>query len=255
MASRIGRANLERLVARKIRHGAKQVETADLMDQAQIVWSITDEDVVSEICIHADELMASGARSCRGALDVMARMDGTEGRKDPDLAIALRKYVEDTCEAVKQIDNALKKRGSSLGTLLFEVPDRAQGEMSWRDLVGRRDIIAHQLLTVDDKRVRREAHRDFGRLHEMLSRVYFVPVKSDLDAGKGIAPMLKTEAVRRLSPTEPGRQPTIGQSLVFVCEDERQGFIALRIGRTAKNRALIAGPAGDYRITVAGLVS
>ena len=114
----------------------------------------------------------------------MARMDGTEGARDPDLAIALRKYVEDTCEAVKQVDNALRKRGSSLGTLLFEVPDRAQGEMSWRDLVARRDVMAHRLLTVDDKRVRREAHRDFGRLHEMLSRVYFVPVKSDFDAAR-----------------------------------------------------------------------
>ena len=250
MATSAGNAGLTRLMARMVRHGATQVGTADLMEQAQIVWRIGANDPVSETCVHAEEIMSSGARSCRKALDLMARMARTGDSQDPDLVTALRKYVEDTCEAIKQVDNTLKKNGSDLATLLFEVPDSSHGEMSWRDLIGRRDVIAHQLLTVNDQTVHREAQRDFDSLHALLSRVYFVPVKTNLDVGRGFGPMLKGDALRRLSPSEPGTQPTIGQSLVFVCEDEKRGFIAFRAGRSANNQLPIAGPPGTHRISV-----
>ena len=251
MATNTGGGNRKRLVTRMVKHGAKQVEMADLMDQAQVAWCITDKDAVSETCLRAEEVMASGARSCRGALDLMARMDRTKGEPDPDLATALRKYVQDTCEAIKQVDDALEKRESSLATLLVEIPDRSHDEMSWRELVGRRDVMAHNLLTVDDERVRREAQRDFGRLYEMLSRVYFAPVKSDLDAGRGFAPMVRGDALGRLSPGEPGGKVAIGQGLVFICEDERQGFVVLRLGRGANNEILISGSPGVLPISVA----
>ena len=133
MATSEGGHDRTRLVARMLEHGATQVEMDDLMKQAQVVWQIGVGDLVSETCIHAEELMSSGARSCRSGLDVMARMDGTEGGEDPDLATALKKYVQDTCEAIKQVDNALKEKGPDLASLLFEVPDRSQDEMSWRD--------------------------------------------------------------------------------------------------------------------------
>ena len=51
-------------------------------------------------------------------------------------------------------------------------------------LIGRRDVIAHGLLTVDDERVYREAERDFGLLVELISRVYFVPIKTDFGASE-----------------------------------------------------------------------
>ena len=140
-----------------------------------------------------------------------------------------------------------------MATLLFEVPERSQGEMSWRNLIGRRDVIAHRLLTVDDQRIRREAQRDFDSLHELLSRVHFVPVKTNFEAGRGPCPMLKMGVVRQFSPAEPGRKPTIGQSLIFVCEDEQRGFMAVRMGRSANNRVLFAAPRGTYRIGVLGL--
>ena len=243
----------ERLFTRMVEHGATQVAMAELMEQAQVVWLIGADEPVSETCIHAEELMASGARSCRSALDVMARMERAEGAQDADLVTALKKYVQDTCEAIKQVDNALKEKGSDLATLLFEVPDRSPGEISWRDLIGRRDVIAHQLLTIDDKRIQHEAQRDFGLLHKLLSWVYFAPVKTNLKAGRGFGPMLKTDVVRGLLPAKPGSTPTIGQSLIFVCEDEKQGLVAFRAGRTEKNGVLFAGLRGTHRISVAGL--
>lgn len=250
MATKTGDGDGERLVARMVKHGAKQVEMADLMGQAQVLWHITDKDVVSETCLHAGEIMASGARNCRRALDLMARTDGTEGERDPDLATALRKYVEDTCEAIRKVDDALVKRGSGLATLLFEIPDRSHDEMSWRELVGRRNVIAHNLLSVDDQRIRREAERDFGRLYEMLSRVYFVPVKSDFDAGRYVGSTIRGDALGRLSPAEPGSKVAIGQGLVFIYEDERHGFVAYRWGRGANNEILISGPPGLHRISI-----
>lgn len=251
MAMSAGKSDLTRLMTRMVRHGATQVGTADLMETAEIVWGIRASDPVSETCVHAEEIMSSGARSCRKALDLMVRMERTADSQDPDLVTALRKYVEDTCEAIKQVDNALKRNGSDLATLLFEVPDGSHGELSWRDLIGRRDVIAHQLLTVDDQMVHREAQRDFDSLHALLSRVYFVPIKTNLEVGRGFGPMLKGSVLKRISPSEPGRQPTIGQSLVFVCEDEKLGFVAFRTGRSTKNKLLIAGPPGTHRISLA----
>ena len=82
MTATAGGNGRARLMTRMVEHGATQVAMADLMDQAQIVWRIGANDSVSETCIHAEEIMASGARSCRSALDVMARMQRTEGAQD-----------------------------------------------------------------------------------------------------------------------------------------------------------------------------
>ena len=57
-----GDDNRARLVARMVEHGATQVEMAELMEKAQIVWRIGANEDVSETCIHSEELMASGAR-------------------------------------------------------------------------------------------------------------------------------------------------------------------------------------------------
>ncbi len=239
-----GGGDRKRLLARMVEHGATEVELASLLEQSQIVWRIGAEEEVSETCVRLEELMARAARSCRSALGVMARMDRTDSPKDPDLLTALKKYVEDTCEAIKQVDNCLKRKGSGLAQLFFEIPEASQGEVSWRELVGRRDVLAHRLLTVDDERIYREAKRDFGALYELLSRVYFAPVKTELDVGKGFSPLFRTDALRRLAPSVDGRRPEIGSSLVFVCEDSEKGFLAFRVGRSESNEILLGRPAG-----------
>ena len=243
----------KRLLARMVKHGATQVEMASLLEQSEIVWRIGAEDEVSETCVHLEELMASAARSCRSALNVMARMDRTDGSKDPDLLTALKKYVQDTCEAIKQADNCLKRKGSGLAQVFFEVPEASQGEVSWRELVGRREVLAHRLLTVDDERVYREAERDFGALYELLSRVYFAPIKTNLIAGEGVCPLLRADALRRLAPSADGRTPEIGSSLVFVCEDSKKGFLAFRVGRSESNTILLAGPPGRVGFSIRSL--
>ena len=180
----------------------------------------------------------------------MKRMDSADGPKDPHLLTALKKYVEDTCEAISQIDNRLKQEESSLAQVLFEIPEASQGEVSWRELIGRRIVLAHRLLTIDDERIYREARRDFGVLFELLSRVYFVPVKTDWDAGKWSSPILKVDVMHRLAPSTDGRTPEIGSSLVFICEDSKRGFLTFRMGRSENNTLLFAGPPGPVSFSM-----
>ena len=183
-------------------------------------------------------------------------MRADDGEKDPDLLTALKKYVEDACGGIKEVDNVLKRNGSSLEALLYEIPGTSDGNVSWRDLIGRRDVIAHQLLTVDDDRVYHEAERerDFGfpvavhALQELLSRVHFAPIRTDFGSGRGACPLLRTEALNKLSPSAHGERPQIGTSIVFVFEDVPQidGFLCLRMGRTEKNKLTLATPRRIY---------
>ena len=75
------------------------VGMTDLMKSAQIVRRVGLDDPVSGRS-SSEELMPSGSRTCGLALDVTARTDSPEVRRDSKLATAEKKYVEDTCEAV-----------------------------------------------------------------------------------------------------------------------------------------------------------
>ena len=193
-------------------------------------------------------------RTCRQAIDLMGRMKIERNRQHDDLAVALRKYVEDTCEAIKQVDNELKKNGSSLEELLFEIPGAACDQVSWRNLIGRREVIAHKLLTVDDETVYKEAERDFALLGELVSRVFFAPTKTDLHNGRPMQPLLRSEVLHKLEPAVPGELPRIGTSLIFIVEDVTMGLTYLRMGRTEENKLALAGPPGTtMSISVATL--
>ena len=140
------------------------------------------------------------------------------------------------------MDDGLKSNGSSIVELLPEIPQEAEGgNASWRNLIGRRDVIAHQLLTVDAKRVYQEAVRDFKPLHQLLSYVSFVPVKTDLESGQlGFSPMINMKWFENLKPASAGQPPTIGTALTFICDDESLGFVAIRLGMTDQRRVLIS---------------
>ena len=244
--------NAHRFVSKLVRHGASQVSIAELVAQGQIIWAIGPDQVLSGTCIRAEEFMLSAARSSRRARGIMARMMRGEGRKDADLMTALKKYVEDTCGAIKEVDNVLKRKGSSLETLLFEIPGQSADQVSWRNLIGRRDVIAHQLLTVDDEMVYREAERDFGSLEELISRVYFGPITTDFRAGRGAQPLLRLEVLDKLTPAVAGERLRIGTSIVFVFEDLVDGFVCLRMGRTEANKIVLAAPHAMY-FSIAGV--
>ncbi len=140
---------------------------------------------------------------------------------------ALKKYVEDTGEAIKTIDNKLKKHGSSLVTLIFEIPETGEEDMSWRNLIGRRDVIAHKLLNINDERVYSEAVRDFKRLHLLLTKIHFYPYK--ISSANAMKVRFPPEQLKSLIPHTRGPL-TIGQSLILIVEHEHEGLFSARLG-------------------------
>jgi len=229
------------------RHGATGTSKETLIDEGQIIWQIGSNDKISETCIHAEEMMSCAARNCRDALDFIARM---ERAQDRDLSAALGTYVQNTCEAMKQVDNALEKKRTNLAKLLFEVPGGSSDDMSWRNLIARQEVMAHKLLTLDDEGIQSEVRRDLGALYELLSRVYFVPVETRLEDGRGFRPRIEVGAMRQLQPCEPGTKPVIGRSLIFIFEDEADGFSAFRLGLSTNDTILLAGPSGSRNLGV-----
>lgn len=247
--------NRGRLISRLVNNGATQVEINELFKESQLIWQIRPDHELSDTCIQLEEFMSSAARNAQSALDVIERIGHSDNDQDRDLITALKKYVQDSCEAIKVVDTKLKDNGSSLESLLFEIPDNTSGdEVSWRNLIGRRDVIAHKLLTLDDNRVYMEAGRDFGLLHQLLSRVYFAPTKTSFVSSQGLSPLFRTEIVTRLAPSKPGETPSIGQSLIFVCEDTDEGFASFRMGRSTTNRVLITSSrTGKFQFSLYGL--
>ena len=224
--------NPEELVTNMIRHGARKVEMKDLFREGVLIWDLTGERPISETCIHLEEFMSVAARNCRKAIEVIEKIDTSPESEGPVLFTALKKYVEDTCEAIKVVDTGLQSKGSSISELLPEIPQDSKGdEASWRNLIGRRDVLAHQLLTIDDQRVYQETVRDFKPLHQLLSYVNFVPVTTALESGgSGFSPMIKTKWIEGLTPAIAGQSPKIGTALTFVCDDESLGFVAIKLG-------------------------
>ena len=227
-----------------------------MVREAVIIWQVRPHDEVSETCTHLEEFMSSAARNCQSALRVIDRIHGSGDEKDPDLLTALKKYVEDAGQAIKEVDDTLGRNNADLASLLFEIPGETEvDEASWRNLIGRRDVIAHRLLAVDDEQVYRETARDFGSLHHNSFEIYFAPVKSDLASDAIPWPALRTEVMNSLIPATHGRTPRIGESLIFIYEDRREGLWPFRLRRTKGNEALIGSPRSMPHFSLDGVSS
>lgn len=185
---RVAEVSVEQFLAARQRRGAELVDDVDeLVERAEVLFSIPDSGGVSGLCVECMEFMASAARNAAAVVRVLERLDNAD---DPDLVTALKKYVQDTGEALKNIDNRLKRSHSSLAELFPELPGDDAVAATWRDLIARRDVIAHRILSVDDARVRHEAARDFKTLHSLLGNINFVPTTTDLDGGSGFPVMM-----------------------------------------------------------------
>ena len=240
-----------------VRHGATETDLDHILRESDVMWQIRPDDEVSDVCIHLTLFMSKAAENAGKAVRLIDRMRNSDKAQDDVVLTALKKYVEDTCEAIKVVDDALKNNETSLDKLVFEVPDKtSEDEMSWRNLIGRRIVIAHRLLTVDNSRVYREAVRDFGYLHALLSKVHINPVKTDLACGQGPNFLFKTDAFHNIAPAIADATPGVGASLVVISEDKQKGLYAFRIGRTENSELLFASTlAGSYPLSVHGVRS
>ena len=220
------------------RRGAELVDVDELEEQAEVVFTILETSEVSQLCVECMEYMASAARNAAAAVDVLERLYEAD---DPHLVTALKKYVEDTGEALKKVDNLLGRSSTSLAALFPELPSGDTLATTWRELIGRRDVIAHKILSVDDARVRKEAARDFMTLHSLLRNIHFVPTTTDMDRGHGFPFMMRAEVMRRLPTVEAGSNASeLGTAVIFVFEDIQHGPQTLRCARSPENKLLVA---------------
>ena len=104
----------------------------------------------------------------------------------------------------------------------------------------RRDVIAHQILTLDDGKVREEADRDFRALCQLLSNIHFDPAIIDIEQDIGPEVIIRSNLLRELAPSEAGQTLELGGALVIVCLDAHKGIVTFRLGLGPDNQALLA---------------
>ena len=229
-------------LAERERRGATKVEMDAMFDDAVVVFPASTSRPIAEPCVEMYEFISAASRSAAAGVEVLDRLNTED---DPHLVTALKKYVEDTGQALKEVDNQLKKLHSGLNELLPEIS-------SWKDLISRRDVIAHKILTLDDDKVRKEADRDFRALCQLLSNIHFAPTVIDLEQGIGPEVAIRSNQLRELAPSEAGQKAfVLGGALVVVCLDARKGIVTFRLGRSPNNEALVAvSHPGEYTFTV-----
>ena len=224
------------------RRGATRVEMDAMFDDAVVVFPASTSRPIAEPCVEMYEFISAASRSAAAGVEVLDRLN-TES--DPHLVAALKRYVEDTGQALKEVDNRLKMLHSGLNELFPEIS-------SWKDLISRRDVIAHKILTLDDDKVRKEADRDFRALRKILSNIHFAPTVIDLEQGIGPDVAIRSNQLRALAPSEAGQKGfVLGSTLVVVCLDARKGIVTFRLGRSPSNKALLAvSHPGEYTFTI-----
>ena len=229
-------------LAERERRGATRVEMDEMFEDAVVSFPVSTGSAIAEPCVEMYEFMSAAARSAVAGVEVLDRLNTED---DPHLVAALKRYVEDTGQALKEVDNRLKKLRSGLNELFPEIP-------SWKSLISRRDVIAHQILTLDDAKVREEADRDFRALSQLLSNIHFAPTIIDLEQGIGPMVNVRAEYLRGLVPSEVGQGAIVpGSTAIIVCLDARKGIVTFRLGRGTDNQALLAvSHPGEYRFTV-----
>ena len=90
-----------------------------------VIFPVSTSRPIAEPCVEMSEFMAAAARSAVAGVEVLDRLNTED---DPHLVAALKRYVEETGQALKEVDNRLKKLHSGLNELFPEIP-------SWKSLI------------------------------------------------------------------------------------------------------------------------
>ena len=228
-------------LAERERRGATRVEMDAMFSDAVVAFPASTSRPIAEPCVEMYEFISAASRSAVAGVEVLDRLNTED---DPHFVAALKRYVEDTGQALKEVDNRLKKLHSGLNELFPEIS-------SWKDLISRRDVIAHKILTLDNDKVREEADRDFRALCQLLSNIHFAPTVIDLEQGIGPEVAIRSSQLHELAPLEAGQKAfVLGGTLVVVCLDARKGIVTFRLGRSPDNKVLLSiSHPGEYTFT------
>ncbi len=109
------------------------------------------------------------ASHTQNALDLTSRLSIDDMNEQNDLYWALVKYIENVQESIKQIDGV----SSSVLRVLDEIPLEAKSnaDISWKGFKGMRDVLAHQVDSINPEIVWKVATVELPTLNLLLSNL------------------------------------------------------------------------------------
>ena len=116
---RLTSTDLASWLAERERRGGRRVEVGEIFDNAVVGFRFSVGSLIAESFVEVYECMAKAARSAVDAVEVLDRLNTEDDRH---MEAALKRYVEDTGEALKQADDLLRKVHSGLDKLFPEIP-------------------------------------------------------------------------------------------------------------------------------------
>ena len=176
------------------------------------------------------------------AINLSRRMS-TQGdlREDHDFRWGLVKHVENAQETVQALDKA---SGYRLLSVLVELPLEADGDdLSWKGLIGMRNVLAHQPWALDHAVVWRTVTEEFPILLAVIDATTIEVEPSDVENGRQPKIMVDVATLMAGTGTTIGGKmsPTGSQILVF--RDLTHGLGALHVGRSDDGTSRLVGAA------------
>ena len=180
----------------------------------------------------------------KDAIDLAQKM-GAEIclQSDRDLQWALVKHVENAQEAVSSLDAI---SGKKLFPILVELPLKAENdELSWRGLIGMRQVLVHKPWAVDHAVVWRTATEEFPALLTLIESTTIDVEPTDVENGRG--PTIDVSARKLISgaKTVPGDKMALTGSQVLVFRDVTHGLGALHVG-LAEGTSVLVGASPEW---------
>ena len=151
-------------------------------------------------------------------------------REDHDLRWGLVKHVENAQETVRALDKA---GGDRLLSVLVELPLKADGdELSWKGLIGMRNVLAHKPWDVDHTVVWQTVMEEFPILLTLIDATTIDVEPSDVVNGRHPKILVDPRTLMAGSGTTiGGRMSPIGTQ-VLVFRDLTHGLGTLHVGRS-----------------------
>lgn len=163
-------------------------------------------------------------------------MDSGAPLADRDLCWALAKYVENTEESVKQLDNITHRL---LLAELIEIPlSGPDANLTWKNLKGMRERLAHRFWEIDNRVVLDAVMHDFPLLDALFDSLHIVPEPFNIRTDQTADFIVSTEWIRKIRYARGPEDPLLpGNSFIAAAYDRDFGWNMFRVGLNEERNA------------------
>lgn len=182
---------------------------------------LTDHDF-QQVVVWRDRIVENidSALSCYRWMDEGGLQSGEHA------LTALAKYVENTTESIKQLDNLTKGK---LFAQLVEIPERSteEGAMTWRNMIGMRDRLSHKFYETDQDLLVNVVKEDFPKL-AILFRTLLIGQWTTRD-GRFVFSSDTADIPRPTEASHPVSGPGPGRSSIVALYHSSHGWTLIRL--------------------------